>query len=138
MADVVLVPAEILPGAGAAFTYGSAGVAVTAGQVCSLDAAAKQFKLADANGTAATATVKGIAMHAADVGQPLTVQTGGQITLGASAALVVGGLYVLSANPGMFAPAADLAAGHYTVLLGVALSATVLKLQILNSGVQHA
>lgn len=138
MADLVLVPAEVLPGTGAAYTSGVAGVAITAGQVCYLDTAAKQMKLADANGTAQTAVVKGIAMHGATPGQPLTLQSGGEITLGVGAALVVGGLYVLSATPGMIAPVGDLAAGHYTDLLGVALSATVLKLQILNSGVQHA
>lgn len=138
MPDLVLVPAEVLPGQGATYTYGAAGVAVTAGQVCYLDAAAKQFKLADANGTAATATVKGVAMHGATPGQPLTLQSGGEIVLGAGAAMVVGGLYVLSANPGMVAPAGDLAAGHFTVLLGVAVSATNLRLQLLNSGVAHA
>lgn len=138
MADLVLVPAQVLPGAGASFTYGTAGVAVTAGQVCYVDTAAKQMKLADANDTTLTATVKGIAMHAASPGQPLALQSGGELTLGAGAAMVVGELYVLSANPGMLAPVADLAAGHYTVLLGVATSATSLRLQVLNSGVQHA
>lgn len=138
MPDLVLVPAEILPGPGATYTYGTAGVAITAGQVCYLDAASKRLNLADANNTVGSATVKGIAMHGATTGQPLTLQHGGEIVLGAGAAMTVGGLYVLSANPGMVAPSGDLAAGHWTTLLGVAVSATNLRLQVLNSGVQRA
>jgi hypothetical protein len=137
MPDLVLVPAEILPGAGATFTYGTAGVAITAGQVCYLDGTTRALTLADANGSVATAAVKGIAMHGATTGQPLTLQRGGDVTLGAGAALTVGGLYVLSSNPGMIAPAGDLAAGHFTTLLGVAVSATALRLQMLPSGVAH-
>jgi hypothetical protein len=138
MPDLVLVPAEVLPGAGAAYTNGVAGAAVTAGQVCYLDAASKSFKLADANASAATATARGIALHAADVGQPLTLQSGGDITLGAGAAMVVGGLYVLSSTPGGIAPVVELIAAMHTTLLGVALTATSLRLQVLNSGVVHA
>lgn len=137
MPDLVLVPAQVLPGPGATYAYGVAGVAITAGQVCYLDAATKQFTLADANGTVTTATAKGVAMHASSPGQPLTLQSGGEIVLGAGAAMVVGGLYVLSANPGMVAPSGDLAAGHWTTLLGVAVSATNLRLAVLNSGVQR-
>jgi hypothetical protein len=137
MPDLVLVPAEVLPGAGAAYTNGTAGAAVTAGQVCYLDAASKTFKLADANDTAATATVRGIALHGATTGQPLTLQSGGDITLGTGAALVVGGIYVLSGNPGMIAPVAELVAAMRTTVLGVAVTAEALRLQILSSGVVH-
>lgn len=137
MPDLILVPAQILPGATARYVYGAAGVTILAGQVCYLDSATQTLKLADANGTAATATVKGIAMHAAEPGQPVTLQAGGDMTLGAGAAMTVGGLYVLSSNAGMIAPAGDLAAGHVTVLLGVASDATHLRLQIVNSGVVH-
>lgn len=137
MPDLVLVPAQILPGANARYVYGRAGVAILAGQVCYLDTTDQQLKLADANGTAATATVRGVAMHAAEPGQPVTLQGGGDLVLGAGAAMVVGELYVLSSNPGMIAPAGDVASGHFTVLLGVATDATHLRLQVLNSGVQH-
>jgi len=137
MPDLVLVPAEVLPGAGAAYTNGVAGAAVTAGQVCYLDAATKSFKLADASDTAATATVRGIALHGATAGQPLTLQSGGDITLGTGAAMTVGGLYVLSGTPGGIAPVAELIAAMHTTVLGVALTATSLRLQVLNSGVVH-
>lgn len=137
MPDLVLVPAQVLPGSGAAYINGVAGAAVTAGQVCYLDAATKSFKLADANASAASAAARGIALHAADIGQPLTLQSGGDLTLGAGAAMVVGGLYVLSANPGMIAPVAELLAAMYTTLLGVAVTATSLRVQILSSGVLH-
>lgn len=136
MPDLVLTPAEVLPGPGASMTSGIAGVALAAGQVCYVNAT-KELDLADANGTAATALVKGIAMHAATAGQPVTMQRGGEVILGAAAALVVGGLYVLSSNPGMIAPSGDLAAGHYTTLLGVAVSATNLRLMVSNTGVVH-
>jgi hypothetical protein len=137
MPDLVLVPAEVLPGTGAAYVNGTAGVAVLAGQVCYLDAATKSFKLADAGDTAATATVRGIALHGATAGQPLALQSGGDITLGAGAAMVVGGLYVLSSTPGGIAPVAELIAAMHTTLLGVAVTATSLRLQVLSSGVVH-
>lgn len=133
MPDLVITPANVLAGVDAGFYQGVAGAAITAGQAVTLDSATKQLKLADSNAAVALATVKGIALHAAAVGQPLRVQTNGTITLGGT---TVGTIYVLSGTPGGIAPVAELAVGMYTVILGVGAAAGALKLALMNSGQQ--
>jgi hypothetical protein len=111
-------------------TTGIAGVAITAGQLLYLDSTATppNMKLADANLSLAAATVLGVALHAASIGQPILYQTAGDINMGA--VLIVGGVYVLSATDaaGAFALVADLAAGWYPTVVGIAWSASILTL----------
>lgn len=135
MPDLVITPASVLAGAGAAFYQGTAGAAVIAGQVVTLDAATKQLILADSNAAVTMAAVKGIALHGATTGQPLRIQTNGSITLGGTA---VGMIYVLSGTPGGIAPAAELAIGMYTSILGVGAAGGTLQLALVNSGQQVA
>jgi hypothetical protein len=54
------------------------------------------------------------------------------------ATLVVGQVYVLSANAGNIAPVSDLATGWYTTILGIAISTTQLQMGPVNSGIVHA
>lgn len=113
----------------------TAGATITAGQVVYLDASASDVaKLADNDASATTNVVAGIALHGASSGQPLRIITGGTITIGATVA--VGTIYVLSSTAGAICPAADLASGDYTSIIGVATSTTVITLSIKNSGVQ--
>ena len=122
MADFSITASQVLPGsevAGATFENGIAGVAVTAGQAVFLEAATYTCKLADTNATAPEAVVRGIALHAAAAGQPLRIQTAGPVTIGAAAAIPVGGVVVLSATAGGLAPVADLATGHRTTIIGI-------------------
>jgi len=51
--------------------------------------------------------------------------------------LTTGTIYVLS-DDGAIAPAADLGSGDYVSIIGIAVSATVLDVQIHNSGVEIA
>jgi hypothetical protein len=141
MADLTITATQVLPGTlanGARFSDVVSGATITAGQVVYLDtAAADVAKLAD-NDALASAVVKGIALHAASAGQPLRVQTGGPITLGAGAAMTVAVIYVLSSTAGAICPAADLAADDYTSILGVATTAAILDMDIINSGAKKA
>lgn len=134
MADLAITAANVLAGAGAAVSRGVAGATVTAGQTVYLDTADGKWKLADNN--SATATVRtpgGIALNGASDGQPLAVLTQGPITIGA--ALTAGVAYYLSDTPGGICPVADLGAGEYPTVIGIASSTTVLKVAINSAGV---
>jgi hypothetical protein len=104
-----------------------ASEAVTAGQTL-YENASSQWALGDANASVLTAAVKGIALHAASPGQPLKAHTGGDITLGAAAAPVVGTPYVAGATPGSIHPVADLVATWYTTFLGVGKTGNILTM----------
>lgn len=134
MADLSITAANVIAGSDAAIVNGRAGATVTAGQVVYREASTGKYKLADND--SATAEVKvpaGIALHGAADGQPLAVQTGGDITIGAT--LTPGSAYVLSSTPGAIAPVADLGTGDYVVQLGLAKTAAVLALRITIPGV---
>lgn len=139
MADISITAANVAAGTGAlAFTPSyNAGVTITAGQAVYLDATTNTWKLAHAITSIATATVRGIALHASLAGQPLAVQQGGQITIGGT--LTAGKVYIASGtNAGGICLVADLTTSWRTSILGVAVSATVLQLQIYNSLIANA
>lgn len=138
MTDLAITVSQVLPGsleAGADFFTGIAAAAVTAGQTVYLNTST-QLALADADASAASARTKGVALHAASAGQPLKIQTGGPLTLGAAASMTVGLAYYQSPTAGGICPVGDVLAGDYVTLLGIATSASVLLLAILISGVQ--
>lgn len=133
MADLTITAASVAFASGSKRT-GTAGATITAGQAVYLDSADGKYKLADANsGTAAARSPVGIALHGSLNGQPLTVQTAGSITIGAT--MTAGVAYYLSATAGGICPVADLTTGAYPTVLGMASSTTVLKLGIQESGV---
>ena len=135
MAELSPTPANVIPGANADYYRGIAGATLVAGTPVYLDATTNRLMGADANGSLETAEVKGIALHAASLGQPLRIQTAGDITIGATVVLAT--IYIVGAA-GQLAPAADLASGWYCSVVGVAISATQLRLGILNSRAQKA
>ena len=137
MADLSLNVALVLPvTAGATYKDITAGATITAGQAVYRDSTdSDKAKLADANVSAAVADVYGIALHAALAGQPLRVQIGGNITIGATTANSV--IYVLSATAGGITSDA-IASGSYGTIIGIGVSATVIKLIIITSGVALA
>jgi hypothetical protein len=95
-----------------------------------------KYKAARANALA-TSVVAGIACNGAANGQPLTVHTSGDINLGAT--LVVGETYCLSdAVAGQIVPVADLGAGDFVVVLGVAETASNFKYGRTTAGVAKA
>jgi hypothetical protein len=133
MAILSITAANVVPVNGNTRT-GTAGVAITAGQVVYLDPTDGKYRLASANsGTAAARVPAGIALHSAAAGQPLVVQSDGQVTIGA--ALTAGVAYYLAATAGGISPVADLTTGWYPTIIGIAVSTTVLDIKIHASGV---
>ena len=136
MADLTITASQVQPADLSAHTFeGVAGAAITAGQPLYKDSTdGNALKPADAD-AAASARCVGIAVAGAADGQPVRYQRTGDVTLGAGAAMTVGTVYVVSATAGGIAPLADLASGDYVSILGVAISASVLRLNLLNSEV---
>jgi len=64
----------------------------------------------------------------------LAYLSGGQITIGGT--VVVGTVYTSSSTAGGIAPVTDNATGDYVSVIGVGISATVILVKIINSGVQ--
>jgi len=132
--DLSPTPANVVKDANAVIVTGKAGATITAGQVVYADTADNgDYKLADCDLSAAASVVAGIALNGASDGQPLSVLTAGDITIGA--VVTVGEIYVLSGTAGGIAPEADLANPDYVSILGVGISATVIRIQRANSGI---
>ncbi len=137
MADITITAANVVAGSSARITHGTAGAAVTAGQVVYKDSADGKFKLADCDSaTAAVRSPVGITLNGAANNQPMAIVNSGPVTIGAT--LTPGATYYLSQNPGGIAPFADLSTGDYPVIIGIAISASVLDVNIQEAGVALA
>lgn len=138
MADLTITAANVAATQGAVTRHDCyAGATIAAGDVCYLDTAASNVaKLAQADGTALEATIKGIALNGAASGQPIALATTGSLNVGAS--LTVATVYILSANAGKICPAADLGSSSFLSVVGVATAADAMLLGIVNSGVEKA
>lgn len=133
MADLSITAASVVPGAGAKIEHGTAGATITAGQVVYLDTSDNKYKLADNNSaTAAARSPKGVAVNGASNGQPIAVQSGGLVTIGAT--VTAGVAYYLSDTPGGICPVADLLTGEYPTIIGIATASAILKIDIQESG----
>lgn len=137
MADLTITAANVISGSGAVKVAGTAGATITAGQVVYLDGSDNKYKLADNDSaTAAVRSPAGVALHGASSGQPLTIQTAGPITIGATVA--VGVPYCLSSTAGGICPFADIATGDYNTILGIGTSTTVIDMKIHSAGAATA
>lgn len=122
-ADLSVTAASVVPGSKAKTTVYTAGATITAGQAVYFDSSAGTVKLADANASATTAAVIGIAANGASSGQPVSVITeDDDFTPGAT--LTTGTVYILSATAGGIAPVADLTTGWYPGVVFIAKSTT--------------
>lgn len=138
MADISYTTTNVVPGADAVLEVVTAGGTLTSGMPVYRDAtAANKVKACQAD-TLAKSTCYGIVLSAvAALNQPVVIARSGSVTFGSG--LTVGTTYCVSdANAGGIAPEADLTTGDYKTILGVATSTSVLKLQILNSGVAES
>ena len=136
MADLTLTSSSVLASTGARRTLHTAGATIAAGQPCYLDSAdldsnnKPKAKLADANASAATAAVEGIAINSASAGQPIYLVSEDDDFTHGLATVAAGDVVVLSANAGGLAPVADIASGWRPVVLMVPTSATKAVLSI--------
>lgn len=131
--DLSLTAASVIPDEGYSYVEGTAGEAVTAGQVLYLKASDVKFWKAHCETSAATAAAVGFALQAASANQPIRVMTSGTVTIGATVA--VGKPYYLS-TAGLIAPVDDLATADWVTHLGIATTTTKLAVRIQVSGVQ--
>jgi hypothetical protein len=134
MTDLVVTAANVLEGTAARKQTGVAGSTITQGQSVYVDSSG-QLQPAQKNVDAGTAAAVGVALTAAEAGQPVVYQSGGEMDVGAT--LAVGETYVVGAAGGGIAPIADLLTTEFATILGIATAAGVLKLGILQSGVAH-
>jgi hypothetical protein len=136
MADLAPVAADVVAADGEVTKAEHiAGAAIAAGDWLYMDTAASNvMKLAQADGTAIEATVYGVALNTAALGQPVLVATAGDLDFGC--VLTVAQVYILSVNAGKICPVGDLAASSYCSIVGVGTVADNLQIKIHNSGVE--
>ncbi len=137
MAALSQTAANVVKGTGAKTGSGFYGGTITAGMPVYSDGAdSNKIKAGRANASG-TSNVIGIALNGGSNNQPADYQYDGQINLGAT--LAVGETYVLSdAVAGQIVPLSDLGSGDYVVHLGVAISTSLLELNIFYAGVAKA
>ncbi|MGO6848006.1 hypothetical protein E0H65_22430 [Rhizobium leguminosarum bv. viciae] len=134
MTDLVVTSANVLAASNAERDQGIAGETIVAGKAIYLASTTNRWMLADSNSATAEARqAKAIALNGASVGQPVSFQKSGDITIGAT--LVAGTSYFLSDSPGGLCPLADVGSGEYVVLIGIAKSTSVLQLSFQYPGV---
>ena len=134
MTDIVVTAANCIAGTDAVRDIGTAGETLTAGKAIYYSASTAKWMLADSNAATAEArSAKAIALNGASLNQPVSVQKGGSITIGAT--LTPGSAYYLSDTPGGICPVADVGSGEYVGLIGLATSASVLALDFQYSAV---
>jgi hypothetical protein len=133
MADISITAANVVTVAGVKDS-GTAGATITAGQAVYKKASDGKFYLADADaasvaGNAEIDNVYGIALNGASSGQPLSVQISGTITIGGTIT-AAGTIWLSDVAGGITETWADLDASDYVTIIGHAISASVLKLDI--------
>jgi hypothetical protein len=134
MVDIAITPASVVAGSNSTRESGTAGATIAAGKLVYKDSTSGKFLLADTNSATLEARApRGIALHAAENNQPLTIHKAGDITIGAT--LTAGTDYYASDTPGGICPRADVGSTENVVLIGLAKSTTVLAVDIQVSGV---
>jgi len=135
MPDIAIIPSGVLASASGSKITGTAGVAITAGQVVYVDTSdSGKIKLADSDAATPAFNVAGIALHAASPGQPLTyVTTDPSFTIGATVA--IGDAIYLSDTPGgMTKTFSELESGDKITILGVAVTTGTMNLYPVQGG----
>ena len=113
------------------------GATIASGVPLYQDSSDGQYKITDANASAATAAAKGIAITpGVDDGYGLIAKAGSIILVGTT--MAVGTTYCVGPTAGEIIPTADLATGDIVTILGTAATATQLDLNIKATGITHA
>lgn len=129
MTDLVITATAVIPGSNVDLETKTAAAAIAAGEIVYLDANGK-YNLADTDSaTAIVRKPRGMALNGGAAGQPIQIAKSGDVTM--NAVLTKGVAVYLSGTPGKICPVADVASGDYTAIIGMALSTTVLRIDIL-------
>jgi len=133
MADLSITAGNVV-GSGSDMEHGLiAGGTITAGLAVRKNTSNQIVSASD--DSAANAAVYGIALNGASSGQRVSVQKSGNITMGATVA--VGKVYVASTSGGI-APVDDIASAEFITVVGVGVTADIMKIGICQSGVAAA
>jgi len=136
MAAIAVTATSVIADASASVMNVTAGSTVTAGQPVYKDETDgnKEYK-PSLNDTAPHALCAGIALNGASDGQPLKILTAGDLTMTTTPAMTPGVAYYVGDAGGAISPVGDMTIGEFITVLGIAESATVLKVKINVSGV---
>lgn len=135
MANLAITAANVLASATAIRGAGIAGATITAGQPLYADASdSNKLKPADANVSAATAAVVGIALNGGAAGQPINYVVSDPNFI-SGGAMAVGTVYAVSATAGSMNPVADQATGDFSTVCMIAKTASGAVLAPIVSGV---
>ena len=121
--DVTVTAASVVPSAKAIYNHGTCGGTITVGQAIYQDVSGTTYTLKAANiqavgGSVAAARVVGIAVSGCAVNQEATFVTSDpDFTPGGTVA--AGTVYTGGSAAGTIAPAADLATGDFTNVIGI-------------------
>ena len=146
MADLSITTTEVKAGPGAVVESGVAGEAITRGEALYRDSVTKKVYAAQRDAGIDSAHVVGLALQDATDGQRVEYQSAGIITIGNSASVTEGVIYLLSATAGGLTPHTDHdtgvsavpASGEFATVIGVGNNDDQIILGILNSGQQIA
>ncbi len=127
MAALSITAASVVPSVDAVIVQITANDTITAGQIVYLDANGKAV-LCTANGSGLTFKAYGMAADGASAGQPVNIITQDKTGTALGSILTTGTVYIAGATAGAVNPVADNTSGWKVSPIGVALSATVLKI----------
>jgi len=133
MVDLTVTPTAVAAGSNATKETGIAGETIIAGQVLAKAVSGLLMKCDNNHATPEIRRPVGVALNGGAINQPITFQTRGDITIGATVA--PGITYFTSDTPGGIGVAADNVAGEFTGILGLGKSTTVITLDIQYGGV---
>lgn len=133
MADLSPTAANVIAASDAVTEAGTLGATGVPADVVYKDSADGLLKLADNDGVTASKTPIGLLLNGGANGQPARILKSGNINLGAI--LTAGATYYLSNTAGKICPLADVGTGETVTIIGIAISTSVLKVNITTSGV---
>lgn len=134
MTDLSVTVASVVPSSNARQEVGISGETIAQGKSIYKSSTTGKWMLADANSATAEArAATAVALTGSSLNQPIVVQTGGKLTIGAT--MTAGLQYYLSDTPGGICPVGDIGAGEYVCLVGLAVSTTEMDLNFKYSGV---
>ncbi len=135
MSNLVQTAGNVVKGSGATLysPIPFAGEAITAGMDCYVKVSDGLVYKSQSDGTAEEAGCHGIALNSAGIGQPVVLQNGGSINLGAT--LVAATTYGVSDTAGAICPVADFGSGKRCTIIGVATTTALLTISINNTGI---
>lgn len=138
MADITQTPDNVTYSGTVTIVQRQAGAAITAGDIVYEDAAdGRKWKPASAS-TATTAAAVAMALSScADDQHFAAVLLQDGISINPGGTVVVGQDYGVSANAGNIAPTSDWTTNDYMTVLGIGVSASLIRIKANATGVQH-